>query len=119
MAEYVGYYYALQGKEITLASLSAPGASEEIRMAGCDSIAFAVTVAAIDTNVVLRVEGSLDGTNFFNLATAEETFTYTANGTYGFHYEGILNRARMYFVSEAGGTAATLAIVALVGAHRQ
>ncbi len=118
MAEYLGYDYAAQGKTITLASLSAPGASEEVRMEGCKGIVFAVTVASINANVVLRAEGSLDGSAWFNLSESELDFTYTANGTYSFSYDGILSRARMNFISEAGGTDATLAIKALVRGHK-
>ena len=45
------------------------------------NICFQATVASIGTNVVVRLSGSLDGTNFFNLH--ESDITITANGTYG------------------------------------
>lgn len=45
------------------------------------NIAFQVTVASIGTNVVIRLSGSLDGTNFFTL---QSDVTLTTNGTYGY-----------------------------------
>jgi uncharacterized membrane-anchored protein YitT (DUF2179 family) len=44
---------------------------------------FAVTVASIGTSVVVRFEGSLDGTNFFALAATDTTIS--ANGTTGYN----------------------------------
>ena len=65
-----------------------------------------VTVASINTNVVVALEGSIDGTNFSKLITNQ---TITANGTSHFN---IANHPVKYvqpvFVSEAGGTAATV-----------
>jgi hypothetical protein len=39
--------------------------------AGSTNVGFQVTVATIGTNVVVRFEGSLDGTNFFNLGSGD------------------------------------------------
>jgi hypothetical protein len=65
-----------------------------------------VTVASINTNVVVALNGSIDGTNWSKIITNQ---TITANGT--FHYN-IANHPVRYvqpiFVSEAGGTAATV-----------
>ena len=44
---------------------------------------FQVTVASIGTSVVVRFEGSLDGTNFFALAASDTTIS--ANGTTGYN----------------------------------
>ena len=52
--------------------------------AGTSSVGFQVTVASIGTNVVVRFEGSLDGTNFFALAASDTTIT--ANGTTGYNF---------------------------------
>ena len=67
-------------------------------------------VTAITTNVIVRSEGSLDGTNWFNLDANETDTTYTANGTYAMAYNGTLKFIRLNFVSEAGGTAAEIAV---------
>jgi hypothetical protein len=65
-----------------------------------------VTVANINTNVVVALNGSIDGTNWSKIITNQ---TITADGT--FHYN-IANHPVRYvqpiFVSEAGGTAATV-----------
>jgi hypothetical protein len=43
-----------------------------------------VTVASIGTSVTVRFEGSLDGTNFFNLAASDTTIS--SNGTTGYNF---------------------------------
>lgn len=64
------------------------------------------TVANINTNVVVALNGSIDGANWSKLITNQ---TITANGTS--HYN-IANHPVKYvqpvFVSESGGTAATV-----------
>lgn len=67
-------------------------------------IVFQVTVASIGTNVVVRFEGSLDGTNFFNLDSLGDT-TITANGTTGYSIQNCpLKAVRGRLVSISGGT---------------
>ena len=65
-----------------------------------------VTVASIDTNVIIALEGSIDGTNWSKIIA---NTTITANGTT--HYT-VANHPMRYvrpvFVSESGGTAATV-----------
>ncbi len=65
-----------------------------------------VTVASINTNVIVALEGSIDGTNYSKIISNQ---TITANGTT--HYN-IANHPVKYvqpvFVSESGGTAATV-----------
>jgi hypothetical protein len=65
-----------------------------------------ITVASLDTNVVVRFEGSFDGTNWFNMDSAD--LTLTSNGTYAIHSEKLAQYVRGTFVSESGGTAATV-----------
>ncbi len=64
------------------------------------------TVASINTNVVVALEGSIDGTNYSKIISNQ---TITANGTT--HYN-VANHPVKYvqpvFVSESGGTAATV-----------
>ena len=70
------------------------------------NIGLYVTVASINTNVVVRLEGSIDGTNYAQLITGQ---TITGNGT---QYYGLANTPVKYikpvFVSEAGGTSAVV-----------
>jgi hypothetical protein len=65
-----------------------------------------VTVASINTNVIIALEGSVDGTNWSKIIANN---TITANGTT--HYN-LANHPvkfiRPVFVSESGGTAATV-----------
>ena len=69
----------------------------------------AFTVASIDTNVVVRMEGSIDGTSFFNLNSQDSDTTITSNGTTCLYVDNIpLKHIRPVFVSESGGTAATI-----------
>jgi hypothetical protein len=84
------------------AALSAPGqtASYQPTFTACRHV-MQVTVATINTNVVVRMEGSVDGSNWYTLGS--ET-TLTANGTYGIQAEGLAPYVRGNFVSESGGT---------------
>jgi hypothetical protein len=70
------------------------------------NFSFFVTVASINTNVIVALEGSIDGTNWSKIITNQ---TITSNGTA--HYN-IANHPVRYvqpiFVSESGGTAATV-----------
>ena len=65
-----------------------------------------VTVASINTNVIVALEGSIDGTNW---AKVIANTTLTANGT---THSNVANHPLRYirpvFVSESGGTAATV-----------
>jgi len=64
---------------------------------------FQVTVATIGTNVVVRFEGSLDGTNFFALAASDTTIT--ANGTTGYNITNFpLRSIRARLVSISTGS---------------
>jgi hypothetical protein len=65
-----------------------------------------VTVASVNTNVIVALEGSIDGTNWSKIIA---NTTITANDTT--HYN-VANHPvkfiRPVFVSESGGTAATV-----------
>jgi len=68
-------------------ALTAPGVTTTCLVADQDEFApinygFQVTVASIGTSIVVRFEGSLDGTNFFALAAADTTIS--ANSTTGY-----------------------------------
>jgi hypothetical protein len=65
-----------------------------------------VTVASINTNVIIALEGSIDGINWSKIIA---NTTITANGTT--HYNTAnhpVRYVRPVFVSESGGTAATV-----------
>jgi hypothetical protein len=65
-----------------------------------------VTVATINTNVVVRLEGSIDGTNYAPIIADQ---TITANGTTVYSVgDRPVKYVRPRFVSESGGTAAVV-----------
>lgn len=88
----------------SLSTLTAAGVTASQAVTGAD-MTFQVTVSSIGTSVVIRFEGSLDGTNFFNLSSSNTDTTLTANGTYGYALSGCpVQYARLRLVSITGGT---------------
>lgn len=92
----------------TWTQLTAAGSSASLATPALTRHSIWCTVAAINTSVTLRIEGSLDGTNWANLDSSNADTTITSNGTYGFTFIGLLNSIRVTFVSEVGGTAVTV-----------
>lgn len=89
---------------VALGTLTAVGVTPAQATTGAD-MTFQVTVADIGTNVVVRFEGSLDGTNYFNLSSTNTDTTITANGTYGYALAGCpVASARLRLVSVSAGT---------------
>jgi hypothetical protein len=86
--------------------LTAPGATGDLEVKSLKYHSLAYTITAIDTSVVLRAEGSLDGTNWFNLSADDSDTTELSNKTNAFIFVGNLSYIRGRFVSETGGTAA-------------
>lgn len=87
--------------------LTAVGNTEAITVKGNINHTFQVVVANTDTSVDYNVQGSLDGTNFFDLAASD--VQQTADGTYYLTYANTpLVEVRCSFTAEAGGTAVTL-----------
>lgn len=87
-----------------LGSLTEAGVTAAQTTTGA-ALTFQVTVASIGTNVVIRMEGSLDGTGWFPLydATRLDT-TITANGVYGYTVYAPVAFVRLRLVSISGGT---------------
>jgi hypothetical protein len=89
----------------TLGTLTAAGATDFANSSRADNAVFQVTVTAIGTNVVVRFEGSLDATNWFNLDSNNVDTTITANGTYGYSMmQAPVVYMRGRLVSLSGGT---------------
>jgi len=101
--------------QTTWAQLTAPGVTPGRSTNKFNNVSISATIANINTNVVLRVEGSNNGTNWGTISTAD--LTVTANSTVFFNFSNIaVGNVRLNFVSESGGTAATVdAIVRLDG----
>lgn len=72
-------------------------------IAACKTFVFQITVASIGTNVVVRAEGSLDGTNYFNLGSSDTTIT--SNGTTKLNFVDLpVKYVRGTLVSISAGT---------------
>jgi hypothetical protein len=92
-------------------SLSAPASGDSTSVYLPPSIVaknytFFVTVASINTNVIVALDGSIDGTNWSKVIA---NTTITSNGTTHYNVANHpLKFIRPIFVSESGGTAATV-----------
>ena len=95
----------------TDSALEAPGVGTALQVAvnntfNTKDYTLIVTVATVNTNVKVTLEGSIDGTNY-GIIIAEKTIT--ANGTSVYNVANTPVRwIRPRFVSENGGTAATV-----------
>ena len=88
---------------LTTASSTAPLQVAVQDTAACKNFVFQITVASIGTNVVVRAEGSLDGTSYFNLGSSDTTIT--SNGTTKLIYADIpVKYVRGTLVSISTGT---------------
>jgi len=96
-----GFYHAYD-------ALTAPatGVALDLQVTAPTYYTLVTTVAGINTNVVSKLEGSIDNTNWTELLAGE---TITSNGTTHRTVSGAAVRyVRPAFVSEAGGTAASV-----------
>ncbi len=111
MADVLGFnYFEGSVSQMDWSALSAPGVTSSHDTSPCwhGNHTMAVTVANVDTNVVVRLEGSFDGANWFNLAEDGSDLTITADGTYAIFSRVHARYVRGRFVSESGGTNATV-----------
>ena len=111
MATLQGESYILTGQNVDLGTLTAPASTDVVRMYGSKGFIVQFTVATINTSVVVKAEGSVDNSSWFDLSEDESAITKTANGTYAMLCETEVPFIRFTFVSEAGGTAATIAVL--------
>ena len=95
----------------TLDTLTAAGVTAAQRVTGAD-MTYQVTITGIGTSVTIRFEGSLDGTNYFNLSSANVDTTITSNGTYGYALSSCpVQYTRLRLVSFSGGTPSVATIL--------
>ncbi len=98
-------------REIAWPQLTAPGQTASLPVKRIKNHTFVYTLASVDTNVIVQPEGSVDGTNWFAMATA---VTQDTDGSYGFMIENApVLHVRFNVVSESGGTAATVDVAYL------
>ena len=85
-------------------TLSAVGSTDPFRATGIN-ITYIYTLAGVSGTVVVRAEGSHDGSVWVNLDENGDT-SITANGTYGFEKSGVsYSQVRFTWVS---GTATSI-----------
>jgi hypothetical protein len=88
----------------TLGTRTSAGATDFQALGPQDNVLFQVDVSSIGTNVVIRLEGSVDATTWFNL-NASGDITLTANGTTGYALVQVpVPFIRGRLVSFSGGT---------------
>jgi len=87
-----------------LGSLTAVGVTSSQATTGVN-LCFQIVLDSVGTDVVIRLEGSLDDENFFNLDETEQDTTLTTNKTYGYALNGCpVKFIRVRLVSITGGT---------------
>lgn len=101
------YAISATNEGIPAALMDAPGYSDTLIMYGCWDSNIAYTIALINTNVVVQLEGSNNNSDWFSLS---EEITKTANGTYNIHHQERVNYMRLRWISELGGTVATIQV---------
>ena len=98
-------------KTAALTSLTAAGTTSSLKV-NAQAITFQVTASSVGTNVVVRFEGSLDGTNFANLDEDGTDTTITADGTTIYSLSGTpVEYVRLRLVSLSGGTPTVATVV--------
>jgi hypothetical protein len=98
----------------TLGTRTTAGTTDFQALGPQDNLVFQVTVSDIGTDVVIRLEGSVDATNWFNLDPAEADTTLTANGTTAYAVaQAPVPYVRGRLVSLTGGSPSVVFKVAL------
>jgi len=98
------------------AALTAAGSTAAVNCEDYKHITWQIVIASIDTSVDVRVEGSMDGTSWFNLDDAEVDTQYVLDGTYSLRAsDRACKYTRLTFVSEAGGTGVTVTGTVMLG----
>jgi hypothetical protein len=94
-----------------LGNLTGTGVTASVKV-NASEITFQVTTTSISTNVVVRFEGSLDDTNYFNLNDEGIDSTITTNSTTGYSLTGTpVEYVRLRLVSISGGTPTVATVV--------
>ena len=98
----------------TLGTLTEVGVTSMVNVEQYDNAVITVTVASIGASVTIRLEGSLDSTNWFNLDALEDDPVLASNGTAGFSIQNApvpFLRGRLVAIS--GGTPSVTFQIAL------
>lgn len=107
----MGYYESYQQTLIKdFPELTAPGVTDVVDVMVANYLStrnytLIATVTNIDTSVVVRLDGSIDGTDFGPMISN----TITENGTYPYYVNGFpMGYLRGNFLKETGGTNAVV-----------
>lgn len=94
-------------------TLNSPSVGTARDFNGFNTVICSYTIATINNSVTVRLEGRLTtSSDWVNLDPSEVDTTKNANGTYGLLIRDLsLDAVRFNFVSEVGGTNATIATV--------
>lgn len=90
----------------TYTALTAPaaGSTSDVQVYAPSTYSLITTVASVDTNVSVELQGSIDNSNWATIVSA----TITGNGTYQSTGTGAFKYIRPNFTAEVGGTNATV-----------
>ena len=107
----MGYYESYQQTLIKdFPELTAPGVTDAVDVLVANYLStrnytLIATVTNIDTSVIVRLDGSIDGINFGPMISNE----ITENGTYPYYVNGFpMGYLRGNFLKETGGTNAVV-----------
>lgn len=100
------YKYAQSGKVLALGALTQGNSTEDIHVVGIEDLQFEFIVASIGTNIKIRVEISLDGTNWVNADHAGVDTIIEANGSYSMKMNlgALYWYAKFSWISTSGGS---------------
>lgn len=99
---------ALRTYTSSRATMTAPGYSMAVYSGGFTRMIWYFTVASKNTAVSVAVQGKKGNSDWTNIWA--DSLRYTANGSYGLEWDNVslTDSLRLRFVSEEGGTAATI-----------
>ena len=112
-----------------ITQLTATGDTAEQNVENHDLVGYSFTLASLEgaANVVVHLQGTLDGTNFFTLGPLENSVqegmtlsgnlaTVVSNGTYFLRVNNVkVKQVRFNWLSESSGTAAVLDVDFMAG----
>lgn len=105
-------YVAPNSITFTETQLTAPGTTTARQLTKYRDVAWSVKVASINTSVTIRFEGSMNNVDWFNLEENNNDILLSSDGTSYYQRTNCnVEYVRFNFVSEIGGTAATINVI--------
>lgn len=95
----------------TFDTITTPSVTSAQIVVGAINHSYQIKISSMNTNVIVRVEGSMDNLTWFNMDDDLLDTTYTSDGTYNLHKDNFKTYyTRFRFVSELGGTSANITV---------